>query len=215
MCDDLDYRNRNNGRVRGVKTQIRKGYKCPAPRRMKEFVVNPTSLVRAFMCDYIWNHTQKLPSVTEIYVDHVGNRDLYKKYLNEAKEKKYDHIEESSFENVWRELMKVGVTNPETSTQCTVKVRVRHAKGFSDCNCCSYYKMRMRGTSDVSLRQAYQRKLQNHIQDVYDDREELERIQRLCIVKPNHYCGFFLDAAESNKFSIPTTTSTAKQLSQL
>ena len=36
----------------------------------------------------------------------------------------------------------------------------------------------------------------------------------MCIVDKNH-CGFYMDAADSNKFSIPTTTSTAKQLSKL
>ena len=74
--------------------------------------------------------------------------------------------------------------------------------------------MKVRGTRDVAKRQAYVRKYRQHIRDVCDDREELARIQRLCIVNKNH-CGFFLDAADSNKFGIPTTTSTAKLLSQL
>jgi len=166
------------------------------------------------MRDYISKHSQNSPSVTKIYVDHVGNHEMYKIYLKEATEKKYKHIEEGCFENVWRELLKVGITNPETSVHCTVEVRKKKAKGFADCDCCSYYKMLICGTSDTSLRRAYQRKLDKHIRDVYDDREELARIQRLCIVDSKH-CGFFLDAADSNKFGIPTTTSTAKQLSKL
>lgn len=181
---------------------------------MKEFVVNPTSLARAFMCEYIWKHSQPSPSVTKLYVDHVGNADVYEAYLKEATEKKYPHIEKPSFEQVWRALLQVGITNPETSLHCSVEVKKKKAKGFADCDCCSYYKMRIRGTSEMSLRRAYERNLQKHIREVYDDREELARIQRLCIVDSKH-CGFFLDAADSNKFSIPTTTSTAKQLSRL
>ena len=110
--------------------------------------------------------------------------------------------------------MQVGVTNPETSIHYSVEVKKKKKKGFKNCDCCSYYKMLIRGASDLTRRRIYQRKLQKHIREVYDDREELARIQRLCIVNRNH-CGFFLDAADSNKFGIPTTTSTAKQLSKL
>ena len=181
---------------------------------MPQFRINPTSMARAFMREYIWNHSQKSPSITKIYVDHIGNHEMYDIYLEEANSKSYKVIDPKSFNNVWRELLQNGITNPETSVHVSVEVRKRKAKGFSECDRCSYLKMLIRGTSDMSLRQAYQRKLQRHVKDVYDDREELARIRRLCVCDKNHV-GFFLDAADSNKFGIPTTTSTAKQLSKL
>ena len=95
-----------------------------------------------------------------------------------------------------------------------VRVRESRAKGFSKCNVCQYLKMKMRGTDNQAKRAAYERRLQKHVQMVYADREELARIQRLCMVDP-HHAGFFLDAADSQKFSIPTTKSTAKMMSQL
>ena len=214
LCHVLGYRNPNNGRVRNIEAQIRKGAEGVAIRKHKEFTVNPTSLARAFMCEYIFKHKQDSPSVTKIYVDHIGNSDLFDKYVAEAKKKKYKSLQRPSFDEVWRDLLKVGVTDPETSVHIEVEVRKRTAKGFKDCNCCSYYMMKIRGTGDVILRQAYKRRYRKHILEVYDDREELARIQRLCIVDSKH-CGFFLDAADSNKFGIPTTTSCAKMLSQL
>jgi len=74
--------------------------------------------------------------------------------------------------------------------------------------------MKMRGTDNQTKRATYERRLQKHIKEVYADREELARIQRLCMVDP-HHAGFFLDAADSQKCSIPTTKSTAKMMSQL
>ena len=73
----------------------------------------------------------------------------------------------------------------------------------------------MRGTDNQTKRATYERRLQKHVELVYADREELARIQRLCIMVDPHHAGFFLDAADSQKFSIPTTKSTAKMMSQL
>jgi len=75
--------------------------------------------------------------------------------------------------------------------------------------------MHMRtGTSNLAKRASLTRKLQQHVADITDDREALARIQRMCITHKQH-AGFFLDAADSAKFSVPTTKSTAKLLSQL
>ena len=42
--------------------------------------------------------------------------------------------------------------------------------------------MRMLGTADQACRATYKRRLTNiHLADVTDDREELARIQRLCV----------------------------------
>ena len=74
--------------------------------------------------------------------------------------------------------------------------------------------MKLGGTNNMAKRATYERKLKQHVDEVYVDREELARIQRLCMVNP-HHAGFYLDAADSQKFSIPTTKSTAKMMSQL
>ena len=214
LCQLLGYRNPNNGRVRNIEAQIRKGAAGVPLRKKRELLVNTTSLARAFMREYIFKHKQDSPSVTTIYVDHIGNRELYKLYVKEATEKGYKYLEPPSFVEAWRQLLDDGVDDPETSVHSKVEIRKRSAKGFADCNRCSYLMMKIRGTSDVAARQVYTRKYNKHIREVYDDREELARIQRLCIVD-NRHCGFFMDAADSNKFSIPTTTSCAKMLSQL
>lgn len=218
ICPSLffsGYRNANNSRVRNAEAQIRKGLFAPPLQRKRAIFVNPTSLARAFMGQYVVDHSQKSPALKMFYVDHLGNTKMFNKYLEEATKKQYPHIDQPSFEVEWRALLSKGsVTDPETSEQFGVQIRKKTAKGFAQCNKCAYYMMKARGTRDAAKRQAYIRKYEAHIQDVYHDREELARIQRLCIVSENH-CGFFIDAADSNKFSIPTTTSTAKQLSQL
>ena len=74
--------------------------------------------------------------------------------------------------------------------------------------------MRIVGTSDQTKKAAYRRKLTKHLDEIADDREELARVQRLCIRVKTH-AGFYIDAADSNKFQIPTTRSTSKMLSKL
>ena len=166
------------------------------------------------MSEYIFDHSQCSPVGTTLYVDHIGDRKMYQLYRQETDEKNKTHVKEGTFYKLWQQVIDAGVTDPETCVEYEVLIRKARAKGFKKCNVCSYYEMLIRGTSDVSKRAVYERKYQAHIKEVYADREELARIQRLCIVNPNH-CGFFLDAADSQKFSLPTTMSTAKMLSQL
>ena len=66
--------------------------------------------------------------------------------------------------------------------------------------------MRIAGTESKVRRAGLERKLQMHIADIDADRETLARIQRLCITRQNH-AGFYIDAADSVKFAIPTTRS--------
>ena len=141
----LGCRNPNNDRVRNIESQIRKGAADVPLRKQRELVVNTTSLARAFMRAYIFKHKQDSPSVTTIYVDHIDNCDMYQEYLKEATEKRYKFVEQPSFEVIWRELLEEGVTDPETSAHSKVESRKRLSKGFSDCNCCSYYMMKIRG----------------------------------------------------------------------
>jgi len=151
-----------------------------------------------------------------LYAEHEGldkMHDLYVKELHKQGRQEYG-LEKRHFQRVWKALLLEGVTNHETSVSFEVEELKNRAKGFSICDICKYYQMLMLGTSDLARRATYQRRLNKHLAAVRDDREELARIQRLCIIN-KHHCGFFLDAADSAKFQIPTTTSTAKMMSQL
>ena len=148
-------------------------------------------------------------------MEHVGSSTLYNQYKQETSEHK-KRLNKKSFLTQWAQVVRLGVTDPETSAHYRVVILQSRAKGFAVCNDCKYFQMRMRSTKgkDWTKRAEYQRKFQQHLALVTDDREELARIQRLCITNQRH-CGFFLDAADSAKFQVPTTQSTAKMLSQL
>jgi len=165
------------------------------------------------MADYIFRHSQSSPSDTILYVDFCGVKELHTKYTKELQEGQ-QCMKLSSFTGVWTKILRTGVTDPETSIQYVVRVRKSRAKGFAKCNLCELLKLRIRATANRTKREARIRKLRRHISSVGDDREALARIQRMCITRRNH-CGFFIDAADSAKFAVPTTTSTAKLLSQL
>jgi len=211
MC--AGYRNRNNGRVRSVEARIRKGELAVAPTLPKQKYSNASSYARNYMCAYIFQHSQSSPSDTILYLEHLGNDKLFKAYRAET-EKHTSKLGSSHFLKEWRRVLNEHVTDPETSVQYKVVILQSRAKGFSLCNQCKYFQMRMRGTKNWSKRAEYQRKLKKHICAINDDREELARIQRLCIINREH-CGFYIDAADSAKFQVPTTQSTAKLLSQL
>ena len=74
--------------------------------------------------------------------------------------------------------------------------------------------MRILAAAKKEQRSAVQRKLDAHITEVNGDREALARVIRLCITRPNH-CGFYVDAADSGKYNLPTTRHTGKIMSQL
>ena len=210
------YRNGNNGRVRNVEALIRKGVKAIPMKMNKKVVMDRSSYLRAFLKNYIFEHSQGSPADTKLYLDHIGNSELYNVYLNEinSKNKGGQPVGLAWFTKQFNKTLRDGVTDSETGVRYQTYIMKSSAKGFSACNFCKYIQMRMSGTSNLAKRSAYQRKYQKHIDEVYADREELARIQRLCIVNP-HHCGFFIDAADSNKFQLPTTKSTAKLLSQL
>ena len=69
--------------------------------------------------------------------------------------------------------------------------------------------MKIAGTDDQAKKSAYRRRLHKHIEEIMDDREEIARVQRLCMRNKKH-SGFYIDAADTCKFQIPTTKSTAK-----
>ena len=196
------YVNRDNGRVRRAEALIRKGVKAAGVKLPKNRVTNATSYVRAFMSEYIFRHSQSSPSCKILYVDFCGCEKLHERYLQERTG--FKTLKFSSFVKLWNEVLCSGVSDPETAEQYEVQIRKSHAKGFKKCNRCCYLKERIRGTSDLAKRESYKRKLQQHIDEITDDRDALTRIQRLCITNLEH-CGFYIDVADSAKFQIPTT----------
>ena len=164
------------------------------------------------MTDYVFKHSQCSPAELIRYVDFCGIRKLHKQYKAELEDGK--GLKLTSFHKLWQKLLHDGVDDPETSVHYQVKVRKSRAKGFAKCNRCEYLKCKMRGTSSRTKRAAFYRLLKKHIGHINNDREELARIQRLCIVAAVH-CGFYIDAADSAKFQVPTTCTTGKMMSKL
>ena len=214
MCIYAGYANPNNSRVRSTEARIRKGEKSVAPRiQGNKKVASAKSYARAYLRNYVFKTSQASPSDTILYVEHVGSRQLFMDYAKETLHQ-LKKLGKPAFLKQWQYVLQNGVTDPETSTSYKVVILQSRAKGFAMCNDCKYFQMRMRATRDWTKRAEYQRRLRSHLDLVRDDREELARIMRLCITNPRHV-GFFLDAANSAKFQVPTTQSTAKLMSQL
>ena len=167
-----------------------------------------------FAGEYIVQHSQASPSDTFLYVDFCGIKDLFGRYEKEIHHGKQRALSAHSFKALWRQVLLQKYTDPETSSTYSVRIRTNRSKGFATCSTCSYYKLQLLGCAHVSKRTIYQRKLTLHLEDISDDRETLARISRICIVLINHF-GFYIDAADSCKFPLPTTRSTAKTLEKL
>ena len=132
------------------------------------------------------------------YIDfHAGTEELYRQYADEVTKP----LKLLPFKKVWSTpLLKVGVTDPETGVDySSVYLNKNRAKSFTKCNKCQYFQMRLRGTTDMTIRASLQCRFHQHLAEVTDDREELARIQRFCMVN-KHHCGFYLDATDSAKF---------------
>ena len=197
------YPNPNNSRVRATEALIRKGAKCPPPGKTRIVTASVMTLyAAAFMVEYIKKHSQCSPSDKILYVDFCGLRQLYALYRRECKGRRI--LAQSSFANEWNKVLCKGVVDSETSVQYVVHIRRGRAKGFKKCDKCQYLKMRIIGAATSLKREARQRQLEEHMSDINSDREALARIQRLCITDESH-AGFYMDAADSAKFSIPTT----------
>lgn len=211
--------NPNNSRIRSLEKDIRKGVQTharniTAETYRKRKVLTATAYAKAFLHAYILGNSEASPSNTELYVDFCGLDQLYAKYRKDSSRMYRRPLKKESLARLWRAVLKVGVTDPKTEIHFPVtKIRKASARGFKMCNTCEYFRMKMQ-TVIPSKRARQKAALSAHIADVEDDRLELARIARLCTIDPDHV-GFYLDAADSCKFSIPTTTSKAKLISQL
>ena len=202
-----------NCRVARTEAAIRRGERGhPGPRTDLQPRLNKSSYARAMMTEFCIKHSQCSPADTIMYVDFCGVSKLFKLYAAELPRKK--RLKFSSFKKIWRKLLRDGLYDPETAVHFTLRIRKTRARGFAKCNLCEYFKCKMRGTSSRTKRAGYQRGLQKHIDEINEDREELARIQRWCMRCRTH-CGFYIDAADSAKFQIPTTATTGKMMSKL
>ena len=174
--------------------------------------LNASSYVTAFISEYIFKQSQSSPSDRILYVDFLGLQDLHARYKKELCGRKA--LKMSYFAKLWNKTLCKGVTDPETAVEYCVRIRKGRAKGFKKCDLCQFLKQQIAGSTNSVKRAAKERKLEAHIVDINADRETLARIQRKCIIFKNH-CGFYMDAADSAKFAIPTTKSTAKMMSKL
>lgn len=192
--------------------------KAPAERtnrkKKSKSVLTRTQHARAFLEDFILTNSQFSPSLTLAYLDFNGLRPLFRKYEWECKKIGFLPIRYGGFDGVWRQIFKDGIVNPEDSINYTVHVRPSHAKGFRKCSCCEYWKCKIRGTQNQLKKKSYRRRLDVHIEEVYDDRSALAKRVRKCKVDDEH-SGFYIDAIDNNKFQMPTTVSTGKNLSSL
>ena len=208
------YPNPRTSRILQNEARIRSGFRAPKePKNSRRLdLLNRTTYMRAFLRDYCLKHGQSSPTDTILYVTYCGLKSLYTKYLKEMRG--FHPVSMSTFTKGWNYVLCRGVTDPETAVQYQVAILKSKAKGFSKCNMCQYYKMKITSTSDMKKQTAYKRKLMQHIDDIMDGREEIARVQRQCCTDPRH-AGFYIDAADKNKFQIPTTKSVAKMMSKL
>ena len=208
------YLNPKTSRIVQNEARIRKGFKAPKVRKSSRRLdlLNQTTYMHAFMRDYILKHAQRSPSDTILYVSAVSVRTMYDKY--KAERAGYRILALKTFQKGWSHVLCSGVTDPETSLQYEVRMLKSRAKGFAKCNRCQYLKMRLAGTSDQQKKAVYKRKLTQHLEAIMDGREEIARVHRLCSTDRRHK-GFYIDAADSNKFQLPTTMSVAKMMSKL
>ena len=212
------YPNANSGRVRQAEAAIRRGNSIPVAYKPGRNLSNRSLFARTFISDYILKHSQYSPADTILYVEFrgrravSGRRALHDRYVKESAI--YKPLKKEAFYREWNRVVAGGVVDPETSILYQVRVRKKHAKGFAKCNQCELWKNRIAGTGDVSKRAGFRRKLDEHVSEVQYDREELARVIRLCLRDRKH-AGFYCDAADSAKFQVPTTASTASKLSTL
>ena len=210
------YRNKNNGRVRKIEAKIRAGDLAPElkmPNKSKALLTGE-SIARAFMTTYIFSHSQNSPSGTHLYVDFCGMAKLHAMYKAKKFFVAFEKLDIDAFRVAWNKVLREGVTDYETAVHYTVEIRKSKSKGFKKCYWCEYFKAKMRGTTKLAKREGIEREFMRHILAVYDDRDYLARIIRLCMTDIKHF-GAYFDAADSNKYPLPTTRSTGKNLAQL
>ena len=108
------YLNKNNGRVRGVEADIRKGQKGMPAKLPKKILTNASSYARAFCSDYIRQNNQSSPSDKTVNVEFTGMSDLFAAYDKEV-DGCDSKLLRASFEKMWEKVLQDGYVDPETA----------------------------------------------------------------------------------------------------
>lgn len=139
---------------------------------------------------------------------------MHEAYETECYRVNVNPVCEKYFYEVWTKCLEDGVIDPSTGTHYTAHVRKNSCRGFSICDECEYLVFKRANATTPEEVEAYTRALQEHQQEVKDDRAELARIARLCKIDDRHV-GFMIDAVDKQKFGLPTTESQSKCLSKM
>ena len=98
----------------------------------KKVVMDRSSYLRAFLKNYIFEHSQGSPADTKLYLDHIGNSELYSVYLNEinSKNKGGQPVGLAWFTKQFHKTLRDGVTDSETGVRYQTYIMKSSAKGF-------------------------------------------------------------------------------------
>ena len=107
-------------------------------------------------------------------------------------------------EDLWRELLNRGVTDPGTGIDYVAEVGVGRAKGFAKCDVCQHLESKIAVAQTNEEMETFLRDLRLHHQSVMEDRVEFARISRLYKTDSRHM-GLMINAVDKKKFQLPTT----------
>ena len=124
------------------------------------------------------------------YVEFSSIKQLYDAYNKELLANKRRGVALSYFRKLWQNVMMTGVTDPSSGKWYRTEIRRKTCRGFSKCDVCELLKSLARSSSSKKKSEAYLQQLQQHLQDVHDDRETLARIARFAEPGPRETQGF-------------------------
>jgi len=156
-------------------------------------------------------YSEKSPAKKLYYIEQPNLRELYGEYLQWFQGG--STVKFSTFRKIFFQVMKTPLVDPETAQQFAIYRRKRHAVGFAKCNVCSTLEFAILMAKNKVERDIARGKLKEHHVKIKADRQTLSMWRSACdgILK----VGLSIDAADSNKFTTPTTKAKAKVLSGL
>ena len=186
-------------------------------RHKRNYVCQPQTKLNAQLCSYVYlvifiSHI--CIATTYRYVEFHGFKTLFAEYQQEVARTNLKSLQKTYFYAKWSEVMKNGVTDPDTGIAYKTHVRVNHCRGFSTCDDCSLLQAQIGLAKLKDEQEKYTRLLKQHLTEVSDDREELARIARKCKIYPEHV-GYMIDAIDKHKLCLPTTEASAKCLAKM